>query len=186
MAAHNHINYTIAKRYAEALLADLSANDRIALERDLHNFLDFFQTRQLLLKAMANPLLNEVDRLALITSVSKQLQLGEMLSSYLRLIAKRKRLPYLWYIITYTQQLNWRQQHIYYGTLWAVSKPNQQFIDRIQEALGQLLKGKAELTVMLQEELIQGFVVQIGSHRFDGSLQNVLAKVNRFANERKW
>jgi F-type H+-transporting ATPase subunit delta len=94
--------------------------------------------------------------------------------SFLQLLQSKGRLGYLEGICRYYQQLTDELSNVTRAVVTSANKLSEDIINRIQEALKQVVKKEVLVTVKEDPAIIGGIVAQVGDLLLDGSLQTQL------------
>lgn len=174
----------IAERYAQAVF-DLSreGNDLDALERDVTALGEAVRESADLRDALASPVLSRSEQEGAISAVAGPLGLSEAMTNTLRLMASKRRLFVVPAFVRVLEDKLADEK----GQMTAQVRAAQPLSDDQRGRLAEALKGQAgrdvKLDVEVDESLIGGLVVRLGSQMIDTSVRAKLAALQNTMKE---
>jgi F-type H+-transporting ATPase subunit delta len=168
-------DFTISRRYAKALLF-LGQEDGNYLRygQELEAFRNLLQQETQVKEILASPIYESTSRTTLLKLILEKTDFSPTTKSFLQLLQSKGRLGYLDGICLYYQQLTDELSNVTRAVVTAATKLSEDIINRIQEALKQVVKKEVLVTVKQDPAIIGGIVAQVGDLLFDGSLQTQL------------
>ena len=173
-----------ANRYAKALIDVLSAENAEAGFEQLQTFAALLENEPDAARILENPTIPADRRNALLGKISDALQFKKPVSNLLNLLVERDRLSLLEEIITAFQKLMDERLGIVRAHVRSArpldSGQQQEIANKLQAATGK----KVRMDLSVDPTLLGGFVAQVGTTIYDGSLQRQLQSIrNRLIEE---
>lgn len=169
----------ISTRYAKALyllaaeqnsLEDTSKNMQIL--QTLYNESDDFK------RVIADPVLKTSDKTTIISSLLTG-TINTQILNFVLLIIKNKRETFLPAVIRNYISLYKKQKGIVEAELQMTAQPDKKVIDDITAMIKRELNASADLTVLVNESLIGGFILRVEDIRYDASVASQLKNIKR-------
>ncbi len=126
-----------------------------------------------------NPLVAEEQRDAVLKELASRLELGELATNTLRLLARRKKLRALPDIARRLGALSDERAGVVRAKVTAAKELPDSFYTELSQKLEQATGKKVVLERRQDPSLIAGVVTQIGDHTIDGSLRGRLRDLHR-------
>jgi F-type H+-transporting ATPase subunit delta len=167
------------QRYARAF-ADVAAQEKLdaaALERQMNDFLATFEGSPELRALFSNPAVSATQKVAILDKLNAKLGLLKQLRNLLAVLIKNDRIADVREVIeAYHVELQERQG-IRHVTIVTAREMNE--IDRAElvAGVGKLAGARVEASFKLDESILGGTVVRIGSTVYDGSLRGRLERL---------
>lgn len=174
------IENQIGKRFAEAL-SD-SIQDEAALKEALENLRsmdDGMQANPKISKLFIHPSIPDKTKMALVASMCDTLSTGETVRNILQLLVERKKMAYLKNIREYFEKMVADRLNQVRVQVISASAMNDEQINKLKSSLDQILGKSAEIEASVDESLIGGLRVHVGSWVADATIQNRLALLQR-------
>ncbi len=173
----------LARRYAKALF-DLAAEkgelDKVA--DDINKVAEIVKNNNEVSKVLVSLVYSNNLRLQLMTTIIEKLELGHISKNFLMVLLDNSRINYLCEIIEYFSELVLENKGYVIAYVKAAKILNASDIKEIEEHLYKFIQKKVKAVVYLDENIIGGLVVTIGSRMWDGS---ILGQINRIHNQAK-
>jgi len=170
----------IAERYATALyeLAD-EAKALDAVAQDLKDLREMLKASDELSRFVRSPLIDRDDQTAGILAVAAQAQVGDLTRRFLGVIGKNRRLFALAAIVdAFLRELAARRGEITASVTSAAPLTDEQ-VAAVTDALRQAVGGKVVVEQSVDQGLIGGLVVRVGSRMVDTSIRTQLQRMQR-------
>jgi F-type H+-transporting ATPase subunit delta len=168
----------LAGRYAAALfdLADEGKRlDEVA--DDLRALKAAIAESEDLRKMIRSPLLSRDDQARAMAAIMAKLELGDLTSRFVSVVARNRRLFALPGMIeAYLSELSARRGEVTADVATAHALSDAQRA-ALEDALAKVVGGKVAVEARLDPSLIGGMVVRVGSRMFDSSLKTKLQKL---------
>ncbi len=164
-----------AGRYAHAAF-DLAKEAKAleAVEADFAKFAVAWKESAELRAAARSPLIDPMEKAAALTAVAQKLGLSDLGRKVIGVIAQNRRAAELPAIIAAYRVLAQRDRGARQVEIISARPLAGPEKAAIVEALGQKLGAKIEAETSVDEALIGGFVVRVGSRQFDASIKSKL------------
>lgn len=168
---------TAAARYAYALFdLALDAKSIDVVMADLNNLQSMLEESEELRHVVASPLLSRHEKTAAISAISKKAGLSELTNNFLGVISENRRLYELSPMITaFNEAVSKHNGEVAASVTSAVVLSKAQ-VTAIDKALKKSVGTKVAVDYKVDETIIGGLVVQVGSKLIDSSLKS---KLNR-------
>jgi len=174
-------NIKLAQPYAEALL-DITTKEG-SLDKvinDLNSITTILSQSSDLSKALTNPTLSAITKKDIIKSVFKDTVSGTIIK-FLMVLSDRGRVAYLSDVIEKALELAYKKASIEV----AYVSSSVEFTSSQEEALVEKLKAmtgasQIKLKVSVDESLLGGFIVQVGSKIIDNSVKGQLRQLSAY------
>ncbi|MGE0829805.1 MAG: ATP synthase F1 subunit delta, partial [Hyphomonadaceae bacterium] len=161
-----------AERYAQAAFElALEANALDALDADFKTLDAAFKESADLREAAASPLIEPAEKAAALVAVAKKLGISELGSKIIGLAAQNRRGAELGAIARAFRAKHARHRGARQVEIISAQPLSDAQRDEILSALGKSLGAKIEAEAKVDERLIGGFIVRVGSRQFDSSLR---------------
>ncbi len=171
----------VARPYAVALY-EVTRREGIPalreIERQLASVADLFARESGLVRVFEVPSVAPAAKHELVATIARALALRPESHRMLVALAAHVRLRFLPEVVQMFRELVDRAEGIVRARAELPVAPRPEQVEALQQALARLFASRVELDTMVKPELLAGFVVQVGSQVFDGSLA---AQLRRFA-----
>jgi F-type H+-transporting ATPase subunit delta len=169
-----------ARPYAQATMTVAGSVDEAGAVRDqLAAFAQAMTTSPELRGALANPALPVETKQAIAGKIAERLGMGPLASRLLRALVQRQRTGRLAEVIdALTLEIN-RQQGVAVAEVATAEPLGDDERAALQRVLEKKVGKKLQLTTRVEPELLAGFVAQVDSELFDGSLRGQLERLAR-------
>lgn len=171
-------NVKLAQPYAEALL-DITTKEG-SLDKvinDLNSLSAILSQSKDLKKALANPTLSSVTKKEIIKSVFKD-SVSSTIIKFLMVLSDRGRIAYLADVIEKALELAYKKASIEIAyvssSLELTSSQEEALVDKLQAMTG---AKQIKLKLSVDNSLLGGFIVQIGSKTIDNSVKGQLRQL---------
>lgn len=164
-----------AARYAQAVF-ELAKQDNVLgeVEQDLLKFAEALQESADLRGAARSPLVGPEEKTAALTAVAAKLGIGELARKLIGVAAQNRRAAALPAIISAYRALVARERGARQVEIVSARPLGEAERSAIVGALGEQLGARVEAETSVDESLIGGFVVRVGSRQFDASIKSKL------------
>jgi F-type H+-transporting ATPase subunit delta len=178
------ISASIAGRYATAVF-ELSreANGLDALEKDVDALRDTISGSAELRDLMTSPLYSRDEQGAAIGAIATKMKLGDALANTLRLMASNRRLFALPALVTSLQAMIADAKGEVTADVTAATELTKAQADKLAGALAKQTGKTVKLNVAVDEALIGGMIVKLGSKMIDTSVASKLASLKNAMKE---
>ena len=168
----------ISDRYASALydlasekkLVDVVLDDLLFIKSMIKNNKDL----KLVIKS---PLIKSNDKLVILQNILKSKKPNELSSTFLKVLSKNKRLQKTLDIISQFKNINAQKRGDVLADITSAEKLSNEQQDSIKEQLRTILGDKLSLNYKVDEQIIGGLIIKVGSKMIDTSLSNKINKL---------
>ncbi|WP_376874315.1 F0F1 ATP synthase subunit delta [Albirhodobacter sp. R86504] len=178
------ISASIAARYATAVFEiSREANGLDALEKDLDALRGVVSSSSELRDLMTSPLYSRDDQSAAIGAIAAKMGLGDTLASTLRLMASNRRLFALPALVTSLQGMIADAKGEVTADVTAATELTAAQADKLAGVLAKQTGKTVKLNLAVDESLIGGMIVKLGSKMVDTSVASKLASLKNAMKE---
>jgi len=169
-----------ARPYAQATMTVAGSVEKAAAVRDqLAAFAQAMSTSPQLRGVLANPALSVEIKQSIAARIAEGLGMDPLASRLLRALVQRQRTGRLAEVIdALTRELN-RRQGVAVAEVSTAEPLGDDERAALQRVLEQKVGKKLQLSTRVEPELLAGFVAQVDSQLFDGSLRGQLERLAR-------
>jgi F-type H+-transporting ATPase subunit delta len=168
----------ISDRYASALydlasekkLVDVVLDDLLFIQSIIKNNKDL----KLVIKS---PLIKSNDKLEILQNLLKSKNPNELSSTFLKVLSKNKRFQKTVDIISQFKNINAQKRGDVLADITSAEKLSNEQQDNIKEQLRTILGDKLSLSYKVDEQIIGGLIIKVGSKMIDTSLSNKINKL---------
>ena len=168
----------ISDRYASALydlalekkLVDVVLDDLLFIQSMIKNNKDL----KLVIKS---PLIKSNDKLEILQNILKSKNPNELSSTFLKVLSKNKRFQKTVDIISQFKNINAQKRGDVLADITSAEKLSNEQQDNIKEQLRTILGDKLSLSYKVDEQIIGGLIIKVGSKMIDTSLSNKINKL---------
>jgi len=168
----------ISDRYASALydlasekkLVDVVLDDLLFIQSMIKNNKDL----KLVIKS---PLIKSNDKLEILQNILKSKNPNELSSTFLKVLSKNKRFQKTVDIISQFKNINAQKRGDVLADITSAEKLSNEQQDNIKEQLRTILGDKLSLNYKVDEQIIGGLIIKVGSKMIDTSLSNKINKL---------
>ena len=168
----------ISDRYASALydlasekkLVDVVLDDLLFIQSMIKNNKDL----KLVIKS---PLIKSNDKLEILQNILKSKNQNELSSTFLKVLSKNKRFQKTVDIISQFKNINAQKRGDVLADITSAEKLSNEQQDNIKEQLRTILGDKLSLSYKVDEQIIGGLIIKVGSKMIDTSLSNKINKL---------
>lgn len=173
------VDSAINTRYAKALFK-LSKEKSILTEalKDMKLVFETFEEVQELSEIMQDPVLKTAEKIKVINSVFKP-RIGETSLLFLNLIVNNKREFYIKGITRYFLSLVKKEKGIKTVVLTTAHELEKKQKENITSLIRQELNSEIELTKIVNEKLVGGFIIKVDDNQYDSSVRSELKKIKK-------
>ncbi len=171
-------NLAIARRYAKALLLIGKEDGQADSYRDeLAAVAGLINSERSLEQALTNPLYDATGRRKVLKAVIEQLNLSQVMQSFLVLLFDKRRIGFVGQINQFYQKMADELKGIARASLISATELSSDAVEKIRAALSQRTGKDIILEVEQDPSLIGGLVTRIGDLVLDGSIKSQLVNM---------
>jgi len=168
----------ISDRYASALY-DLASEKKLvdAVLDDLLFIQSMIKNNKDLKLVVKSPLIKSNDKLVILQNILKSKKPNELSSTFLKVLSKNKRFQKTLDIISQFKNINAQKRGDVLADITSAEKLSNEQQDNIKEQLRTILGDKLSLNYKVDEQIIGGLIIKVGSKMIDTSLSNKINKL---------
>lgn len=177
MAKKTNIN-ELARRYTTATFDLARAEKKLdAVAADLQKILEQLNADETALKMLASPLLTSDKQVEFAREYGKKLGLNSVTQNFLLVVASNRRLKHLPQIIAEFQRKIASENNEATAIITSSAKLEVEELKKIAAALSKKTGKKINITEVINEKIIGGLVIKIGSVMYDYSVKTKLSNL---------
>jgi F-type H+-transporting ATPase subunit delta len=169
----------IARPYARALLDSVRGDEALAAHRDLVSLREALERVPRLGAMAANPSLPLEVKERAFDEIARSLGLGEPVQRLAQLLVRNFRFGQLPAIVEAFEDLLDRRRGVTRAKVSSAQPLEAAQREQLERTLRERLGNEIRLETAVDPRLIGGFVVQVGSVRYDGSLDGQLERLRQ-------
>ena len=168
----------ISDRYASALY-DLASEKKLvdSVLNDLLFIQSMIKNNKDLKLVVKSPLIKSNDKLVILQNILKSKKPNELSSTFLKVLSKNKRFQKTLDIISQFKNINAQKRGDVLADITSAEKLSNEQQDNIKEQLRTILGDKLSLNYKVDEQIIGGLIIKVGSKMIDTSLSNKINKL---------
>ncbi len=168
----------ISDRYASALY-DLAAEKKLVdpVLGDLSNLKNILNENKELRLVIKSPLISSSDKLNIFETLLKKINANELTSTFVKVIEKNKRFSNLASIIFQFININSQKRGDVLADITSADELNDDQKNNITNQLKSILGDKLSLSFDVDQNIMGGLIVKVGSKMIDTSLANKINKL---------
>ena len=155
------------------------ANDNlelVAVENNVNEFLDIYSTSKELRNFTKNPTQSQSIQLKILNKISIQMNLSKIIQNFLGVLVTKRRIFYIKKIFLNFLSLASKQRGELKASLISSKNLTSEELENLSKDLSKTMRAPIALDYEVDENLIGGLKMQIGSLMIDTSIQNKLKK----------
>ena len=174
----------IAARYATAIF-DLAKDSKKlpALGKDISALSEALKESEDMSAMIRSPIYTRDEQQKAIAAVSKKMKLSEMMGNALQLMATKRRLFVLPALLSQLNAMIAEEKGEITAEVTSAKKLTKAQSDALGKTLSDKVGKKVQIEATVNEDLIGGLVVKIGSRMIDSSIRSKLAKLENVMKE---
>ena len=184
MSKNKTFSSEISQRYALALY-ELSKENNLTDEfaSNIISFKKVFDTNEELKKFVINPTYSLENQKIVFDKILTSMNLNKMVKNFFSLLILKKRMFFLNTIIDEFLKIISHNKGEISGSLITAKKIDEKVTNDIEKEISNNIKRPIKLKSKVDETLIGGLIIQIGSLMIDTSIKNKLQKYKKLMNE---
>ncbi len=172
MAKSQNINSQAAGRYALALLELAEgAKSLKTVEKDLAKVKKLFADNESIRAMAASPVYATEDKVNAIVAIAKKAKIGKLVSNFIGTVTQNRRAPEIPAMIAEFEALLARRRGSQIARVTSAKKLTSAQLTKLKAELKKSLGRAVEVETSVDESLLGGFVVSVGSKLYDSSLK---------------
>ncbi len=169
----------IAKNYSKALFIAARKGQKInEVERELSRFKDSFNTN--FANELKNPVISKKDLEKVVDEIAKQFKLSSLTKNFFASIVRNRRLNLFPEIFEEFNRILKKFKNIIEIEVISAKKTDKVSLDKIKSIIQKKYPDKTiNIKEAVNDNILGGFQVKIGSNMVDASLKNQLEKIKK-------
>ena len=164
-----------SERYARALFEIASENSEIdKIENNLKNFLNMYKLSPEFTSFIKDPTQTSANQLNAINIISKEFDFSNNLKNFLCLLVEKRRVSFVDKIVQNFLRLCSRKRGEIKASLISSKNLSKEEINKISIELSSIMGKTIKFDFSVDESLIAGLKIQLGSFMIDTSIKNKL------------
>jgi len=169
-----------SERYALALFELSKENSELpSVEKNVLDLLELYKSSKELENFIKNPTQLHATQIKVIYEISKVMKFSKTLKNFLSILVIKRRIFYVKEIFSKFLVLNSKKRGELSATLTSSKKLSSEEIRNLNNQLSNAIGSTVVFNYKVDEDLIGGFKVQIGSLMVDSSIKNKLKKYEK-------
>ena len=178
MSKNKGFSDTSANRYSLALFELASeSNSLIQIEKNSSAMLNLISKNKDFNNLIKDPTLSRKTLIEIINKISENFKLETLFKNFLSFLITKRRFFYLEQILSSFNETCSEKRGEIKAEIKSAKQLTQDEIDMITDELSNNFKSKIKLNYKLDQSLIGGLVVQVGSTMIDTSIKNKLQQI---------
>ena len=177
MSNNKSFSSETASRYALALYELAKENSELeVVEKNVSDILEIYNTSEELKSFIKNPTQSQLSQLEIINKIFSQMYLTKITTNFLGDLIKKRRIFFINKIFLSFLSLTSKKRGELRASLTSSKKLTEDELENLKQTLSQTMKSSIVLDYKIDESLIGGLRMQIGSLMIDTSIKNKLNK----------
>ena len=177
MSSNKSFSLETANRYALALYELAKENSELeVVEKDIKELLDVYTTNEDLKSFINNPTQSQVSQLEILKKISIQMGLSTIVKNFLSILVTKRRIFFLNTIFLNFLSLVSKKRGELIASLTSSKNLTNEELKNLNTELSQAIGASVAFNYNVDETLIGGLKMQIGSLMIDTSIKNQLKK----------
>ena len=177
MSSNKSFSSETANRYALALYELAKENSELEIiEKDINEFLAIYNTSEDLKNFIKNPTQSQSNQLEILKKISIEMSLSKIIKSFLSVLVTKRRIFFLNTIFLNFLSLVSKKRGELKASLISSKKLTNEELKNLSTELSQAMGTTVAFDYKVDETLIGGLKMQIGSLMIDTSIKNKLKK----------
>ena len=180
MSTNKSFSSETAKRYALALYELANENSELELvEKNIKELLVIYNTNEDLKNFIKNPTQSQSTQLEILNRISKQMNLTKIIQNFLSVLVIKRRIFFIKKIFLNFLSLASKRRGELKATLVSSKKLTSEELESLNKDLSKTMGAPIVLDYEVDEKLIGGLKMQVGSLMIDTSIKNKLKKYEK-------
>ena len=177
MSSNKSFSSETANRYALALYELAKENSELEIiEKNINEFLAVYNTSEDLKNFIKNPTQSQSSQLEILKKISIEMSLSKIIKSFLSILVTKRRIFFLNTIFLNFLSLVSKKRGELKASLISSKKLTNEELKNLSTELSQAMGTTVAFNYKVDETLIGGLKIQIGSLMIDTSIKNKLKK----------
>ena len=177
MSSNKSFSSETANRYALALYELVKENSELeTAEKDVNQFLTIYNTSEDLKNFIKNPTQSQSSQLEIISKISDEMNLSKIIKNFLSILIAKRRIFFIKIIFINFLSLVSKKRGELKASLTSSKNLTSEELKNLNTELSQSIGTSVAFNYKVDETLIGGLKIQIGSLMVDTSIKNKLKK----------
>ena len=177
MSSKKSFSSETANRYSLALYELAEENSEVAVvEKNINELLETYNTNEELKNFIKNPTQSQSNHLAVLNKISTVINLSEIVKTFLSILVQKRRIFFLNVISKNFLLLSSKKRGELKASLISSKSLNNDELNNLNAEISKVLGTVINLDYKVDESLIGGLKIQVGSLMIDTSIKNKLKK----------
>ena len=156
------------------------------VEKNVSDILEIYNTSEELKSFIKNPTQSQLSQLEIINKIFSQMYLTKITTNFLGVLINKRRIFFINKIFLSFLSLTSKKRGELRASLTSSKKLTEDELENLKQTLSQTMKSSIVLDYKIDESLIGGLRMQIGSLMIDTSIKNKLNKYKQIMLEAKY
>ena len=180
MSSNKSFSTETSERYALALFELANENSEVELvEKNVKELLEVYDSNKELENFIKNPTQSFVNQLKIINEISKTMNFAKIFTNFLSVLVTKRRIFFLKKIILSFLKLSGKKRGELSASLISFKKLSSEELKNISSELSKSIGSSINFNYRIDESLIGGLKIQVGSLMIDTSVKNKLKKYEK-------
>jgi len=177
LSANKSFSSETSNRYALALFELASENSELdAVEKNVNELLTIYDTSEDLKNFIKNPTLSQSNQLEILNKIASQMSLSKIIKNFLSVLVTKRRIFFIKKIFLNFLSIVSKQRGELKALLVSSKNLTGEELESLNKDLSQTMGAPITFDYNVDENLIGGLKMQIGSLMIDTSIKNKLKK----------
>ena len=170
----------LAKRYADALLQEAVEHDAVdAVAGEMEELAQLIEKNRDFRLLLSAAVITKSERRETLAALAKKAGLSDILCRFLGVLTENERTGLLALVCSQFHRLREAYEGYVDADVVCAVKPDDDVVGRLTRTLATVCGKKIRLNVTVDDSLIGGMTVRVGSAYIDGSVKSKLQKLNQ-------
>ena len=177
MSSYKSFSSETSERYARALYELATENSDLEnTKKNISELLDLYNSNLDLKSFIKNPTQSQKNQLEIINKLSVSMNLSKILKKFLSILVLKRRIFFLEKIAKSFLSLVSRKKGMLEATLISSKKLTEEELKNLNNELAKVISSQVNFNYKVEENLIGGLKMQVGSLMIDTSIKSKLKK----------
>ena len=184
MSSNKFFSSETSERYARALFELATENSDLEnTEKSVSELLNLYESSPDLKNFINNPTQSQTNQLEVINKISLSMNLSKILNKFLSILVLKRRIFFLEKIIKSFLSLISKKKGVLEATLVSSKKLTEEELKNLSSELTKVIGSQVNFNYKVEENLIGGLKMQVGSLMIDTSIKSKLKKYEQIMTE---
>ena len=184
LSSNKSFSSETSERYSRALFELATENSELdSTEKNISELLDLYTSNSELKKFIKNPTQSQASQLEVINKISLSMNLSKITTRFLSILVLKRRIFFLEKIIRNFLSFVSRKKGILEATLVSSKKLTEEELNNLNSELTKVIGSQVNFNHKIEENLLGGLKIQVGSLMIDTSIKSKLKKYEQIMTE---